>query len=211
MSLCGARTRLRPLQRTLFCRFPFTSTSSTKLTRKLGQPPFSSIMASSIAAMTTDSALRQRPVNPASRDPAALSNSPSASARSFSTNHSHSHSHPHSPFGGHSHSHSHSPDSEEAAALAAAFSGANDRGSRIILLGLASNVALTAAKGIGGVMLHSASLLADAGHSLSDLLGDIVVLFSWRLSRRPASRAFQYGYGQLACIRFMYHWLKWRH
>jgi Co/Zn/Cd efflux system component len=108
--------------------------------------------------------------------------------------HNHDHQHDHGLFG-HAHSHSHAGDTEEAAALAAAFSGAGDKGSRIILLGLASNIFLTVAKGVGGYMLHSASLLADAGHSLSDLLGDIVVLFSWRLSRRPASRGFQYGYG----------------
>lgn len=112
---------------------------------------------------------------------------------------SHSHSHSHSPFG-HSHSHSHAGDTDEAAALAAAISGAGDKGSRIILLGLASNVALTIAKGLGGVFLHSASLLADAGHSLSDLLGDLVVLFSWKLSRRPASKGFQFGYGKFEAL-----------
>lgn len=116
-------------------------------------------------------------------------------ARSHSTKSGHDHQHDHGIFG---HTHSHAGDTEEAAALAAAFSGAGDKGSRIILLGLASNILLTAAKGVGGYMLHSASLLADAGHSLSDLLGDIVVLFSWRLSRRPASRGFQYGYGALS-------------
>lgn len=122
-----------------------------------------------------------------------------AGARSHSTDsHSQSHSHSHSPFS--AHTHSHSGDSEEAAALAAAFSGASDRGSKIILWGLASNVGLTVAKGLGGYFLHSASLLADAGHSLSDLLGDLVVLFSWRLSRRPASKAFQFGYGKFEAL-----------
>lgn len=38
-------------------------------------------------------------------------------------------------------------------------------------IGLASNVGLTATKGIAGVMMNSASLLAEAGHSFSDLLG----------------------------------------
>lgn len=39
------------------------------------------------------------------------------------------------------------------------------------MVGLASNVGLTAAKGAAGVMMNSASLLAEAGHSFSDLLG----------------------------------------
>lgn len=40
-----------------------------------------------------------------------------------------------------------------------------------VLIGLASNVGLTATKGIAGIYMNSASLLAEAGHSLSDLLG----------------------------------------
>lgn len=128
---------------------------------------------------------------------ASKASTPVTTTREHSTSgHDHKDHHGHSHgLLGHSHSHSHGADAEEVQALAQAFSGSGDRGSRIILLGLASNVALTIAKGVGGVMLHSASLLADAGHSLSDLLGDIVVLFSWRLSRRPASKAFQFGYG----------------
>ena len=39
------------------------------------------------------------------------------------------------------------------------------------LVGLASNVGLTATKGVAGIYMNSASLLAEAGHSLSDLLG----------------------------------------
>jgi hypothetical protein len=37
--------------------------------------------------------------------------------------------------------------------------------------GLASNVGLTISKGLAGLWMNSASLLAEAGHSLSDLLG----------------------------------------
>jgi hypothetical protein len=35
--------------------------------------------------------------------------------------------------------------------------------------------------------------MADAGHSLSDLLGDFVTLFCWRLSRRPKSDRYPHG------------------
>lgn len=42
-----------------------------------------------------------------------------------------------------------------------------DRGSYITLVGLFSNIALTLAKGLAGWYMHSASLLADAGHSMS--------------------------------------------
>lgn len=42
-----------------------------------------------------------------------------------------------------------------------------DRGSRITLIGLGANIILTSAKGAAGVLMNSAALLADAGHSLS--------------------------------------------
>jgi divalent metal cation (Fe/Co/Zn/Cd) transporter len=93
-----------------------------------------------------------------------------------------------------------------------------DRGSRITLIGLFSNVGLTLAKGAAGWYMHSASLLADAGHSMSgqclyifhlrviarliislvyiDLLGDFVVLFCWKLSRKPPSRRYPYGFAK---------------
>lgn len=95
------------------------------------------------------------------------------------------HSHSHSLFG---HSHSHGPEAHtrDAEQIIAAIKGSGtfvsysllllcsspspppgDRGSYITLVGLFSNIILTGAKGLAGWYLHSASLLADAGHSLS--------------------------------------------
>jgi len=63
-------------------------------------------------------------------------------------------------------------------------------------LGLASNIGLTVTKGLAGLWMNSASLLAEAGHSLSDLLGDFVTLATWRISRRPPSDYFPWGYSK---------------
>ncbi|KAG5719817.1 hypothetical protein E4T56_gene7213 [Termitomyces sp. T112] len=112
----------------------------------------------------------------------------------------HDHSHSHSLFG-HSHvngeEHSHSHGTEQ---IIAVLEGQGDRGSRITLVGLVTNVGLTAAKGVAGWYLHSASLLADAGHSMSDLLGDFVTLFCWRLSRKPPSERYPYGFAKLETV-----------
>ncbi|EAU91204.2 mitochondrial iron ion transporter [Coprinopsis cinerea okayama7 len=113
----------------------------------------------------------------------------------------HTHSHSHSIFG-HSHSHgdhghSHAQDAEK---IIAALKGSGDRGSQITLVGLFANIGLTATKGVAGWYLHSASLLADAGHSLSDLLGDFVTLFCWRLSRKPSSQRYPYGFAKFETL-----------
>jgi hypothetical protein len=96
---------------------------------------------------------------------------------------------------GHSHSHSHSHGEEEAAALVSALKGSSDPGSRITLIGLGANVSLTCIKGVAGWVLGSAALLADAAHSGSDLIADVVTLTTYRMSRRPVSLTHPYGYG----------------
>lgn len=80
----------------------------------------------------------------------------------------HTYSHSHSFFS-HTHSHGDEGHNYEAERIMAAWEGSADRGSRITLIGLFSNVGLTAAKGLAGWYMHSASLLADAGHSLSGM------------------------------------------
>jgi cation diffusion facilitator family transporter len=131
--------------------------------------------------------------------------------------HEPTHSHSHSIFS--SHSHGEDGHNHGAEKILEALQGSDDPGSRITLIGLFSNVGLTAAKGVAGVYMHSASLLADAGHSLSgqsrsfmaspvakpfntklDLLGDFVTLFCWRLSRKPPSDRYPYGFAKFETI-----------
>ncbi|EIW83161.1 cation efflux protein [Coniophora puteana RWD-64-598 SS2] len=125
--------------------------------------------------------------------------------------HDHDHKHAHVHENGHDHTHSHGifghshaahdhDHSEDAERVMQALSGKGDRGSQITLVGLFTNVGLTAAKGIAGWQMHSASLLADAGHSLSDLLGDFVTLFCWKLSRKPPSLRYPYGFAKFETL-----------
>lgn len=67
---------------------------------------------------------------------------------------------------------------------------------RITLWGSAVNVALTALKFVAGVMGCSAAMIADAVHSLSDLLTDFVVLLFVKISSRPADNDHPYGHGK---------------
>ncbi|KAG9316367.1 hypothetical protein JVU11DRAFT_2400 [Chiua virens] len=115
-----------------------------------------------------------------------------------SRNHHHDHSHSHSIF--HSHSRDDHDHSQSAEQIVHIFEGKGDRGSRITLLGLLVNIVLTSAKGFAGWYMHSASLLADAGHSFSDLLGDFVTLACWKLSRRPPSERYPYGFAKFETL-----------
>ena len=67
---------------------------------------------------------------------------------------------------------------------------------RITLLGSLVNILLTALKFAAGILGASAAMIADAVHSLSDLLTDFVVLLFVRISSRPADHDHPYGHGK---------------
>ena len=67
---------------------------------------------------------------------------------------------------------------------------------RITLWGSVVNILLTALKFAAGILGASAAMIADAVHSLSDLLTDFVVLLFVRISLRPADADHPYGHGK---------------
>ena len=89
---------------------------------------------------------------------------------------SHGHSH-----GGHGHSghgHSHAP------------AAGHDRA---FAIGIELNLGFIVAEVVFGLMAHSVSLLADAGHNLSDVLGLGAAWAAIALGRRSPSKRFTYG------------------
>ncbi|ODV43367.1 cobalt transporter [Cupriavidus sp. UYMMa02A] len=67
-------------------------------------------------------------------------------------------------------------------------------GWRSTLVSLAVNIGLTVAQGAAGIISGSQALIADAAHSLSDLLSDFVVLASGWQSRKDPDADHQYGH-----------------
>ena len=71
---------------------------------------------------------------------------------------------------------------------------------RVTLLGVAINILLSAGKLIVGITCHSSALVADAGHSLSDLCSDFVTLGSVQLARLPPDEDHPYGHGKFEAV-----------
>ena len=67
---------------------------------------------------------------------------------------------------------------------------------RVTLAGSAVNITLTAFKFVAGIFGRSAAMMADAIHSLSDLLTDAIVLIFVHISNKPADRNHKYGHGK---------------
>lgn len=67
---------------------------------------------------------------------------------------------------------------------------------RVTLTGSAVNVILLVFKFIAGILGGSAAMIADAVHSLSDFLTDIVVIAFVRISSKPEDEDHDYGHGK---------------
>jgi len=71
---------------------------------------------------------------------------------------------------------------------------------RITLIGSAGNVLLVIVKFIAGVVGRSSAMIADAVHSLSDLLTDFIVLLFVGISARPQDASHDYGHGKFETL-----------
>lgn len=87
---------------------------------------------------------------------------------------------------GHSHHHQQDQTSQE--------------GERIFRLGLAADIGLTAGKVLTGYLSGSTAIIADAAHSLSDVVLSGVALVSFRASRVPKDKEHPYGHGKFETL-----------
>lgn len=67
---------------------------------------------------------------------------------------------------------------------------------RVTVAGSIVNLLLTTFKFIAGIVGHSSAMIADAVHSLSDFVTDIIVIVFVRISSKPADRSHGYGHGK---------------
>ncbi|SHK62092.1 cation diffusion facilitator family transporter [Xylanibacter ruminicola] len=67
---------------------------------------------------------------------------------------------------------------------------------KVTLVGGAVNVVLLLFKFVAGIVGHSAAMVADAVHSLSDFVTDIIVLVFVRISGKPKDKDHDYGHAK---------------
>ena len=70
----------------------------------------------------------------------------------------------------------------------------------VTLWGAVVNVILTIAKVMAGILGHSAAMVADGIHSLSDLLSDLVVLIFTRISSSGRDQRHSFGHGKFETL-----------
>ena len=76
----------------------------------------------------------------------------------------------------------------------------HSEGERVTWIGAIANLVLALVKLVAGIAGKSEALIADAAHSLSDLLSDFVVLVSLNIAKRPIDEKRPYGYGRVETV-----------
>lgn len=71
---------------------------------------------------------------------------------------------------------------------------------QVTLVGGAVNILLLIFKFVAGIVGHSAAMVADAVHSLSDLVTDAIVLVFIRISNMPKDKSHDYGHGKFETL-----------
>ena len=75
---------------------------------------------------------------------------------------------------------------------------------RITLIGSAGNALLVVFKFVAGIIGHSAAMVADAVHSLSDFITDIIVLIFVSISAKPQDTSHDYGHGKFETLATLF-------
>jgi cation diffusion facilitator family transporter len=92
------------------------------------------------------------------------------------------------------------------------------QGQRVTWVGLWVNLGLSLGKFLAGIFGHSQAMLADAAHSVSDLVTDGVVLVGLKLGRSAPDDRHPYGHGRIetlaavvvaVCLLFIALYIGW--
>lgn len=74
---------------------------------------------------------------------------------------------------------------------------------KVTLVGTAVNAVLIVLKFIAGIMGRSSAMVADAVHSLSDFVTDVIVLIFVKISSKPRDAGHEYGHGKFETFATM--------
>lgn len=71
---------------------------------------------------------------------------------------------------------------------------------RVTLIGTAVNALLIVLKFLAGIFGRSSAMVADAVHSLSDFITDVIVLVFVRIAGKPRDKSHEYGHGKFETL-----------
>src|SRR5947209_20421230 len=74
-------------------------------------------------------------------------------------------------------------------------SGGGESAGTVIVAGLV-NLAIAAAKFVGGMISHSSAMMSEAAHSLADTITEVLLFVALKRGNKPADDRHPFGYGR---------------
>lgn len=71
---------------------------------------------------------------------------------------------------------------------------------KVSVISIVSNVILTVFKLYAGIFAHSAAMISDAIHTLSDVLSTFIVMIGVKLASKQSDKDHPYGHERLECV-----------
>ena len=71
---------------------------------------------------------------------------------------------------------------------------------RVIRITLTGNIVLTVFKLLAGIFASSAAMVSDAVHSLSDVMGEIIVMVGVKMANVKSDKKHPYGHERMECV-----------
>lgn len=75
-----------------------------------------------------------------------------------------------------------------------------DQGRNVTIVGACVNLVLIALKFVTGILGNSSALIADAVHSVSDLVTDVIVLVGIWIGRKPPDERHHFGHARIESV-----------
>ena len=75
---------------------------------------------------------------------------------------------------------------------------------RVTIVGSLGNLLLLTFKFVAGIVGHSSAMVADAVHSLSDFITDLIVLVFVKISAKPQDSSHDYGHGKFETLATLF-------
>lgn len=75
---------------------------------------------------------------------------------------------------------------------------------KVTLLGSVGNLVLLTFKFVAGIVAGSSAMVADAVHSLSDFMTDLIVLVFVRIGAKPQDESHDYGHGKFETLATLF-------
>ncbi|XP_008235017.1 PREDICTED: metal tolerance protein 2 [Prunus mume] len=78
--------------------------------------------------------------------------------------------------------------------------GSGEEGEKIFRLGLAADIGLATGKALTGYLTGSTAIIADAAHSVSDVVLSSIALWSFTAAKAPKDKEHPYGHGKFETL-----------